>query len=418
MRFMMDVAVATTIAREFALIGDIVSVRAYGNGHINDTYLVETTEKTTASNNDATTSETSNNTPNHSTQRRYILQRINSNVFPQPDLVMSNVIRVCDHIRAKLLEANTDVFDNSIDRLSLRLVPTYPCGELYYIDNNNNNTTTTTAQTKTSDDNSSRWRCYHFIANATGHEIVSSIDQARSAGQAFGTFASLLSDLPGQRLHETIPNFHNTPYRLEQLQLAITNNTFNRVQFVKQEIEFVFARECDVSVLVNAIHDGLIPERVTHNDAKLGNVLLDNTTNEGICIVDLDTVMPGTVLYDFGDLVRTLTSPVGEDEVDLSKVTMQLPYYKALLEGYLESTRDFLTSQEKSLLAFAGKLITLEIGIRFLTDYINGDVYFKIDRAEHNLHRARAQFKLVQSIEEQMTKMQALVDGVQGMASL
>ena len=407
-------AVATTIAREFALIGDIVSVRTYGNGHINDTYLVETA---TTPNDTTTTPESNKNTPNINEQRRYILQRINSNVFPQPDLVMSNVIRVCDHIRYKLLEANTDVFDVSIDRRSLRLVPTYPYGELYYIDNKTTTTTTTSTKT-TTDKDYSRWRCYHFIANATGHEIVSSIEQARSAGRAFGTFASLLSDLPGQRLHETIPNFHNTPYRLEQLLIAISNNTFNRVQFVKQEIEFVFARECDVYVLVNAIRDGLIPERVTHNDAKLGNVLLDNTTNESICIVDLDTVMPGTILYDFGDLVRTLTSPVAEDEIDLSKVTMQLPYYKALLEGYLESTRDFLTSQEKSLLAFAGKLITLEIGIRFLTDYINGDVYFKIDRLEHNLHRARAQFQLVESIEEQMTNMQALVDGVQGTASL
>jgi thiamine kinase-like enzyme len=408
-------AVATSIAREFALIGDIVSVRTYGNGHINDTYLVETA---TTANDMTTTTANDKNTPNINEQRRYILQRINSNVFPQPDLVMSNVIRVCDHIRYKLLEANTDVFDVSIDRRSLRLVPTYPYGELYYIDNKTTTTTTTTSTKTTTDKDDSRWRCYHFIANATGHEIVSSIEQARSAGQAFGTFASLLSDLPGQRLHETIPNFHNTPYRLEQLQIAISNNTCNRVQFVKQEIEFVFARECDVYVLVNAIRDGLIPERVTHNDAKLGNVLLDNTTNESICIVDLDTVMPGTILYDFGDLVRTLTSPVAEDEIDLSKVTMQLPYYKALLEGYLESTRDFLTSQEKSLLAFAGKLITLEIGIRFLTDYINGDVYFKIDRLEHNLHRARAQFQLVESIEEQMTNMQALVDGVQGTASL
>ena len=358
---------ALAIAHKFVLSGEIVSASPYGSGHINDTYKVDVK---------------ADDGP-----RRYVLQRINHNVFRRPDELMANVERVCTHAYSKLKETG----EPNAERRTLRLIPTLD-GKAWHVDAIGN-----------------RWRCYHFIEGATGHDVVRSAEQAYAAAKSFGAFQSLLADLPGGRLHETIPDFHHTPARFARFQQALAQDAHGRAAAAVPEIAFALARAHEVSVVVDALRDGTLPERVTHNDTKLNNVLLDDITQEGICVIDLDTVMPGSVLYDFGDLVRTSTSPAAEDETDLAKVRMQLPMFEALVKGYLESTRGFLTPKEKELLPFAGKLITFEIGLRFLTDWLEGDTYFKIKRPTHNLDRARTQFKLVESIEAQLPVMQALV---------
>jgi Ser/Thr protein kinase RdoA (MazF antagonist) len=358
---------ALAIAGEFALAGEIVSASPYGSGHINDTYKVDVKPTSGPS--------------------RFVLQRINHNVFRRPDELMENVERVCAHAYSKLKEAG----EPNADRRTLRLIPTLE-GKAWHIDAAGN-----------------RWRCYHFIEGATGHDVVRSPEQAYAAAKSFGAFQSLLADLPGGRLHETIPDFHHTPSRFARFQQALAKDSQGRAAASVPEIAFALARAHEVSIVVDALRDGTLPERVTHNDTKLNNVLLDDITQEGVCVIDLDTVMPGSVLYDFGDLVRTSTSPAAEDETDLAKVRMQFPMFEALIKGYLESAGGFLTPKEKELLPFAGKLITFEIGLRFLTDWLEGDTYFKIKRPTHNLERARTQFKLVESIEAQLPAMQALV---------
>jgi Ser/Thr protein kinase RdoA (MazF antagonist) len=358
---------ALAIAHEFTLVGDILAATPYGSGHINDTYKVDVQSERGPS--------------------RYVLQRINHKVFLRPDELMSNVERVCAHAFTKLQQAGTP----DAERRTLRLIPTRH-SKAWHIDPAGN-----------------RWRCYHFIEGATGHDVVRSAEQAHAAAKSFGAFQALLADLPGGRLHETIPDFHHTPSRFARFQQALAQDAHGRAAACVPEIAFALARAHEVSVVVDALRDGTLPERVTHNDTKLNNVLLDNITQEGVCVIDLDTVMPGSVLYDFGDLVRTSTSPAAEDEPDLAKVRMQFPMFEALVKGYLETTRGFLTSKEKELLPFAGKLITFEIGLRFLTDWLEGDTYFKIKRPTHNLDRARTQFKLVESIEAQLPAMQALV---------
>ena len=358
---------AVAIAREFALSGEIVSASPYGSGHINDTFKVDVKPA--------------------GGPRRYVLQRINHHVFRRPDELMANVERVCAHAHAKLKTAG----ETDADRRTLRLIPTR-AGKAWHIDAAGN-----------------RWRCYHFIEGATGHDVVRSPEQAYAAARAFGAFQALLADLPGGRLHETIPDFHHTPSRFARFQQALAQDAQGRAAACVPEIAFALARSQEVNVVVDALRDGTLPERVTHNDTKLNNVLLDDVTQEGVCVIDLDTVMPGSVLYDFGDLVRTSTSPAAEDETDLSQVRLQLPMFEALVKGYLASADGFLTPKEKELLPFAGKLITFEIGLRFLTDWLEGDVYFKIKRPTHNLDRARTQFKLVESIEAQLPAMQALI---------
>jgi Ser/Thr protein kinase RdoA (MazF antagonist) len=361
-------AEALNVTAEFAFDGRIVSAAPYGSGHINDTFLTVV--------------------ENAGGPRRFILQRINHQVFKQPDLLMENVARVCAHAHAKLSAAGT----TDAHRRALRLIPTHQ-GKAWHVDQSGN-----------------RWRCYDFIEGATGHDVVRSPAQAESAAKAFGAFQALLADLPGERLHETIPDFHHTPSRFARFQAALAKDSHGRAAAAGPEIAFALARAGEVSVVVDALRDGSLPERVTHNDTKLNNVLLDDITQEGACVIDLDTVMPGSALYDFGDLVRTSTSPAAEDETDLSRVRMQLPMFAALVRGYLASARGFLTPREKELLPVAGKLITLEIGLRFLTDWLEGDTYFKIKRPMHNLDRCRTQFKLVASIEEQLPTMQEIVE--------
>jgi Ser/Thr protein kinase RdoA (MazF antagonist) len=364
-------AEALIVAAEFAFGGRILSAAPYGSGHINDTFL--------------TLVESAGD------PRRFILQRINHQVFKQPDLLMENVARVCAHAHAKLGAAGAAGASDA-HRRALRLIPTHQ-DKAWHVDPSGN-----------------RWRCYDFIEGATGHDVVRSPAQAESAAKAFGAFQALLADLPGERLHETIPDFHHTPSRFARFQAALAKDSHGRAAAAGPEIAFALARSSEVSVVVEALRDGSLPERVTHNDTKLNNVLLDDITQEGVCVIDLDTVMPGSALYDFGDLVRTSTSPAAEDETDLALVRMQLPMFAALVRGYLASARGFLTPREKELLPFAGKLITFEIGLRFLTDWLEGDTYFKIKHPTHNLDRCRTQFKLVASIEDQLPAMREIVE--------
>ena len=352
------------VARQFQISGEFLEAAPYGSGHINDTYCAVFNQGGTRS--------------------RHIFQRINHNIFKQPVALMENVQRVTAHLAGKVAgEADAS-------RRVLTLIPARS-GAAFFRDDADN-----------------IWRAYIFIEAARGYDAVEGPAQALSAAKAFGRFQKLLADLPAPRLNDTIPDFHHTPKRFAALEQAILKNVANRAMSAHREIQFALSRQAICSVLLNA----KLPERVTHNDTKFNNVLLDDRTGEGICVIDLDTVMPGLALYDFGDMVRTTTSPAKEDERDLSKVTMQFPMFEALARGYLNSAGDFLTQAEKGFLAFSGKLITFEIGIRFLTDYLEGDKYFKVHREGHNLDRCRTQFKLVESIEEQEEEMNGLVGSI------
>lgn len=351
------------ITRQFELGGEFVTAAPYGGGHINDTYCAEFNQR--------------------GSPIRYIVQRINHVIFKNVPALMENIQRVTEHLSRKLAG------QPELSRRVLTLIPTR-AGQPYHRDADGN-----------------FWRVYVFIEKAKTFDAVQSAHQAFQAAKAFGQFQKLLADLPAPRLHDTIPDFHHTPKRFAALEKAMEADVANRAQLAKAEIAFAMKRAAECGILMGA---GL-PERVTHNDTKFNNVMLDDATQEGICVIDLDTVMPGLALFDFGDMVRTTTSPATEDERDLSKVTMQYSMFEALARGYLSSA-DFLTAAEKNLLPISGKIITLEIGVRFLADFLAGDTYFKVHRENHNLDRCRAQFKLAQSIEEQEPALNKLVETI------
>jgi hypothetical protein len=350
------------VARQFQIPGDFLSAAPHGSGHINDTYCAVF---------------------NHGGARaRYIFQRINHNIFKNPVALMENVRRVTAHLGQKTA-GHADQ-----NRRALKLIPTRD-------------------ETTCHRDGDNFWRAYFFIEQAQTFDAVESPAQAFQAARAFGQFQKMLADLPAPRLHDTIPDFHHTPKRFAALEKAVAADAANRAKMAKPEIEFALRHKA----ICRALLDAKLPERVTHNDTKFNNVMLDDATGEGICVIDLDTVMPGLALYDFGDMVRTATSPAKEDERDLSKVTMQFPMFEALARGYLGAA-EFLTPAEKKFLAFSGRLITFEIGVRFLTDFLAGNVYFKVRRENHNLDRCRAQFRLVESIARQEEKMNQLVEKI------
>ncbi|HEV2485773.1 MAG TPA: aminoglycoside phosphotransferase family protein [Terracidiphilus sp.] len=351
------------VASQFEISGEFFEASPYGSGHINDTYRVTFHES--------------------GAPHRYILQRINHNIFKKPVALMENIQRVTAHLATKVAS------EPDWQRRVLRLISARD-GRAWHVDAEGNH-----------------WRAYYFIEKARSFDAVESTEQAFQAARAFGRFQELLASMAAPRLHDTIPNFHHAPKRFKAFEEALDADVAGRAILVKPEVEFVFARQSITGVLL----DANLPERVTHNDTKFNNVMLDDATGEGICVIDLDTVMPGLAPYDFGDMVRTTTSPAMEDEKDLSKVTMQFPMFEALVRGYLSSA-GFLTKAEKDLLAFSGKLITFELGIRFLTDYLAGDTYFKVHRDGHNLDRCRTQFKLIESIEQQEERMNRLVESL------
>jgi aminoglycoside phosphotransferase (APT) family kinase protein len=358
------------ISKQFQIYGQILHAEPCKIGHINETYTATYDQG--------------------GILVRYIHQKINQSVFKDPAAVMENIMRVTTHIQHKLIAQGA----REATRKVLTVVPTRD-GKSFYVDGNGE-----------------CWRTYVFVEKVQSFESVQSTQQALDAGEAFGTFQSLLADLPGQRLHETIPEFHNTRRRFEALEQAVQDDHCNRARFAAKQIAFAIAQKPWLGTLLDAHARGEIPERITHNDTKFNNVMMDWETGRAMCVVDLDTVMPGLVLYDFGDMVRTTTSPTLEDEKDLSKVEVQMPMFEALARGYVSAAGSFLTPAERSYLAFSGKLITFTIGIRFLADYLAGDVYFRVHRPDHNLDRVRTQFKLVESIAHQQEAMQAFVDSL------
>jgi hypothetical protein len=354
------------ISALFEMRADLVEAQPFGSGHINDTYCAVYDQA--------------------GRRVRYIHQRINHHVFKNPVAVMENVARVTRHALDRLLaEGNPQAH-----RRTLTCIPARD-GNPYAFDGDGN-----------------LWRTYPFIEGATGYDEIECNEQAYQAARAFGAFQKLTADLTGGRLHETIPDFHHTPKRLEALEASIASDVAGRAASVQEEIAFARARAADCSRITDLIASGAIPERVTHNDTKLNNVLLDETTAEGICVIDLDTTMPGSALYDFGDMVRTAAPTTREDDPDISHIGIRLDRFESLVKGYL-STATFLNDAERANLAFSGKLLTLECGIRFLTDHLNGDTYFKIKRHGHNLDRCRNQFAFVRSIEENLPAMEEIV---------
>jgi hypothetical protein len=354
------------ISKLFQMRADFLEAHPFGTGHINDTYC-------------ATYDQAGQVV-------RYIHQRLNHKVFTEPLKVIANVARVTSHALETLLaEGNPEAH-----RRTLTCIPALN-GEPYARDEEGN-----------------IWRTYLFIEGAKGYDEIENNEQAYQAARAFGAFQNLTANLGGVRLHETIPHFHHTPKRLEALEAAVREDKHGRAQSVAAEVEFARARAADCSRVTDLIEAGAIPERVTHNDTKLNNVLLDDLTAEGICVIDLDTTMPGSALYDFGDMARTAAATTLEDDPETDRVGIRLDRFESLVRGYL-STAKFLNAAELENLAFSGKLLTLECGIRFLTDHLNGDTYFKIKRQNHNLDRARNQFALVAAFEKNMRALEEIV---------
>ena len=354
------------ICSKFALYGDFLVAVPFGGGHVNDTFQLTFDQG--------------------GVRLHYVLQRINRNVFRKPEQVMENMDRVTRHLLAKIHAEKVETRKRTI-----RLLRTF------------------SNQPYVTDERGEVWRAYIFVENARAYDVLETPEQAFKVAQAFGDFQCNLVDLPGPRLHETIPDFHNTPKRLEALRQAIRRDPVGRERRVRREIDFIMKRADETKRLLQLQAEGAIPERITHNDTKVNNILIDDLTGDGICVIDLDTVMPGLSLYDFGDMVRAGTSPAEEDEVNLSRVGMRFEMYEALYRGFLSSAGSFLTEAERENLPFSGKLITFEIAIRFLTDYLEGDVYFKVKRPEHNLERCRNQLRMVESIEEQSKRMKDLL---------
>ncbi len=366
-------SIIQNIVRQFRFQGEFIFIERFGNGHINGTFAVYFKTRT-----------------NHPI--RYILQVINTNVFKHPDQVMSNVNEVTRFLKAKITEAGGDPMRETLSPILTQ------DGALYY-----------------EDKTGSFWRAYAFIDDATCYETITSPELFFKVGKAFGKFQNMLADFPVDKLYDTIPRFHDTVKRYEDLEAAIAADPKKRAASIKKEIEFVRARKADCSVVLDLIASGDIPRRVTHNDTKLNNVMIDNKTGEGICVIDLDTVMQGSVLYDFGDSIRFGASSAAEDEPDPSKVYMDISLFDGYTKGFLKEVRHSLTKGEVDNLAFSAKLLTLECGIRFLTDYLNGDVYFKTTRPRQNLDRARTQLKLVEDMENKMDKMNEIVHRYAGM---
>lgn len=354
------------IASHFSFPGEYVASEHFGCGHINDTFAV--TYKASGG-----------------SLKRYILQRINTSIF-DPDKLMHNIVLVTDYLHKLIAERGGDPY-----RETLTIIPTCD-GAYYYRDSEGN-----------------CFRAYIFIEDTIAYEAIESHEVFENTGLAFGLFQKDLADFPADSLYEIIPDFHNTAKRLNALKAAVKEDKAGRADSVREDIEFALSREADCSKVVDMLEEGRLPLRVTHNDTKLNNILIDRNTGKATCIVDLDTIMPGSILYDFGDSVRFGASTAAEDETDLSKVSCDLTLFESFAKGFLKATSDSITEEERDLLAFSCKLITLELGIRFLTDHLNGDTYFHIAHENHNLERARSQFKLVLDMEQKMDEMEAII---------
>ena len=342
-------------------------VKPFGAGHINETYAVYMPGE-------------------GGDELAYVLQRVNSNVFKDPAGVMDNIFGVTEYLRNVIRREGGDP-----DRETLSYIKT-KSGCNYF-----------------EDSEGEPWRCYNFSPDSVCYQLVEEPEQFYQSGSSFGHFLKQLSDYPASKLNETIPDFHNTIRRFEAFQVALKRDLKNRADSCRPEIDFVLAREKDCGVLVHQQDEGILPLRVTHNDTKLNNILFDEKTGKGLCIIDLDTIMPGLAANDFGDSIRFGAATAEEDEPNLDLMHFDISLYELYVKGYLEETKDVLTEAEIGSLPWGARLMTLECGIRFLTDYLQGDTYFKTDYPEHNLIRARTQFRLVDEMEQQFERMQEIV---------
>lgn len=346
----------------------VVGAPRYGKGHVNDTFCVHTQ-------------------PNEGPCRRFILQRMSPVAFKRPDQLMENIIGVTEYLGRRIEQAGGDRSREAMEVLRPRN------GAPYFTDSAGG-----------------AWRAYPFIEHTVCYQSAATPELFAASGRAFGRFQWLLRDYPAGTLYETIPRFHDTEDRLAKLKAAAAADALNRVRDCRPEIDFMLAREEDCGTALRALRDGVLPLRVTHNDTKLNNVLIDEKTGEGVCIIDLDTVMPGLSIYDFGDSIRFGANHCAEDETDLSRVSLDVELFTVYTTAFLEGAGGALSDAEVEYLPWGAKLMTLECGIRFLTDYLEGDVYFHISRERQNLDRCRTQCKLVSDMETRWAELGAIVN--------
>lgn len=348
------------------LQGTVKSYERYGNGHINDTFLVVCEKE--------------------GRQIRYILQRMNHDIFKNPEALMENILAITKFLRENIIKNA-----GNPDRETMNVIMTKD-GKPFFVD-----------------DIGSYWRTYLFVENTVCFDKVESPEDFYESAVSFGRFQKMLADFDASILTETIPDFHNTPVRFETFKKAVEKDICKRKASVEEEIQFVMDHEADMKVAMDMLKCGKLPLRVTHNDTKLNNILMDKESKKGICVIDLDTVMPGLAINDFGDSIRFGANTAAEDETDLSKVSLSLELFECYTRGYLDGCDGSLTKEEVEMLPMGAKLMTLECGMRFLTDYLQGDTYFKIHRENHNLDRARTQFALVSDMEKKWTRMKEIV---------
>ena len=350
----------------FAIKGTYKDCVPYGNGHINDTYLLTFQQS--------------------EEEQKYILQHMNKSIFTDPKALMGNIISVTDHLKKKILAAGGNPRRETLDFIFTQ------DGKPYFIDGFGE-----------------YWRAYHYVDHVYALDQVKNPEDFYQSALSFGRFQQMLSDFPADTLHETIPNFHNTAVRFGTFEKAVAEDICHRAASVQDEILFVKTRFDLACALENMQNQGKLPLRVTHNDTKSNNVLIDEATGKGLCVIDLDTVMPGLSVNDFGDSIRFGASTAAEDETDLSKVSCSMELYENYVKGFLEGCGSQLTPEEIQALPLGAKVMTYECGMRFLTDYLCGDTYFKIHRPHHNLDRARTQFKLVEDMKHKWDEMNAII---------
>ena len=353
-----------TVMRAFAFEGEIREYRPFGNGHINDTYVVIM-----------------------QSGRRYIVQRINHEVFKKPWELMENVAGVTAFLRKKIIARGGDP-----ERETMNIVKTHDGGNYF------------------KDAIGCYWCADLFIEGAETFELVRDPEDFYQSGLGFGRFSGMLADYPVETLHDVIPNFHNTPVRFQNFKDAVARDPLGRAQHVREEIAFVLAHESDCYVLDDLKRSGKLPLRVTHNDTKLDNIMIDSKTHTALCVIDLDTVMPGLLVHDFGESIRFGAATSVEDEPDLSKMNLDLGLYEVFTRGFLEGCAGSLTECELDMLPMGAKTMTLENGMRFLADYIEGDIYYRIHSPEQNLNRARAQYKLIRDMERDWKQMHEIIE--------
>ncbi|MBR4942267.1 MAG: aminoglycoside phosphotransferase family protein [Clostridia bacterium] len=354
------------IVSQFDITGEPADFHPINTGHINSTYRVTVS--------------------NAGSIELYTLQKINKYVFKQPDLVMENICLVTDFLRGKVVSDGGDA-----ERQVLRVIPCKN-GIPYFID-----------------EDGEYWRIYRYIDRARTYNTVENPIHLKNAGYAFGRFQTQLADFPIEKLHDTIPNFHNTPKRFADFFAGVEADACGRVKNALPEIEILKKFHPIASFLTDKQKEGILPLRVTHNDTKYNNILIDDATNNALCVIDLDTVMPGLAAYDFGDAIRFAANTAAEDETDLSKVSLDLGLYECFTSGFVSAISGFLGDEEIKLLPYGALLMTLEVGSRFLLDYLDGDKYFKIHRPEHNLERARTQLTLALDMERHFDEMNEIV---------